>query len=157
MKTWLRVAVASAVIVSCVPAQEKFKGPPPLIAVVAEVSKERGELIVEQERSEVVPVTEKVVEKDGAKREVARTTFKPVTRKIQTKHRLADCDFQTGDGKKVTTDDALKQLSKGTVILVAPVGGLDPDYLTILKKDALILLPKGSRQPIQEAIPPPKR
>jgi hypothetical protein len=150
MRTWLHVAIVSAVIVACLPAQEKFKGPPPLVAVVADVSKERGELIVEQQQSVGGRTDDRV---DGKKDGEIRAT----TRKVQTKHRLADCDFQTGDGKRVATDDAIKQLSKGAVIIVAPVGGLDSDYLAILKKDALILLPHRSGQPIQETIPPPRK
>src|SRR5881394_1207943 len=102
MKIWLQLFLASVLTAASVHAQDVIQRPPPIIVIVADVAKDKGILVVEQARAELVPVTETVeVEKDGEKRKVNRTTFKSVTRKFQTEHRLAECSFQTGDGNKV--------------------------------------------------------
>jgi len=148
------VAVASVAI-----AEEKTPLPktaPPTFLFISEIDKDR--FLVEVR--EMVPVTREIevkVEKNGRivleKRAV--TEYMTVARMVA--YPLKDAKILDAEGKELKKEDAWKTLKPGMAVLVTTdKNGVDPAYLKLLSRDALILVmpPKTGVAPPVVPVPP---
>ena len=156
----LLLAAAIAWVGSAPPGQQPIRrpaGPPPRIVVVVEFAPERGELVVEQTKLEQVPILRHVpVDKGGVIQQVPVTELvtKNVTSRV--KHQLKECDFYSGAGKKLTDEEARKQLKAGSVLLVSADRKLADAYRKALRDDVVILVSNAPVVPPTAPPPGPK-
>ena len=124
------------------------KTTPPAFQLVSDFDAGRGR--VRFIHSELVPVQEKVVTKeiiDGRERVVERVVTKFVTVLKETEHKLAGFEILTGAGKTLTPDEAAPLVKDRLVLVVPDESGLDPAYLKVLAKDAIVFVrKKGNRE-----------
>ena len=147
MTRWIQAVLAlilssSALLADDKP-REKEIGLPPCFAVVTELDKKAGEVTLQEQMMRLEPVeVEQEVEKDGKKVKekvtIAKTVIVTQLFKIALKHHQG----YDGEGKKIAADDLLKRLAvSGVVLLASDFKEIDPAYLKLLRKDALIFVP----------------
>lgn len=123
--------------------------PAPTVVTVEEMRVDRGELICTQLRGETVAVKKTVtVDEGGMKKQVEMTVTQLVTRKMLVRHDLKDCEVYTAGGKKLSDEEKRSRLTTGTTLLVSLLTLPAPNYLKILRDDALILVTKTAAIPI---------
>ena len=129
------------------------KEPPPAI-VVARLH-EKGDLLVEQFRYNIVTKTMELKEKVG-ERVVTKTVqyqeYVPV--KVMTMLRLKGATITDAGGSKVDAKKLAKLLAKPTAVLISYTGkAVDPLYLKAFKKDTLVFVFKPSPVPVKRTEP----
>jgi hypothetical protein len=145
--------LALAALVPAARADDKFIGPPPRIVLVAAIDRKEGQVTFHEVVSRMVvrEIVREVV-KDNVKEKIKDTVFVPEFATVEFKFALKDVQVYDGAGKKLDSDDALKRLEvMAPVLIAAGSQPVDPAYLKLLNKDALVFVPT----PKTTAIPPP--
>jgi hypothetical protein len=128
--------------------------PSPKIVVVDKVDKEKQLLTIQEVR--LVPVLEeRAVQENVGGQVVVRkqvvTRYQMVTQNVQ--YSLKDGKVRDTTGKLVPAENVLERIKAGSaLLLVLGADRVDPAYLKIVSKDALILFPG---LPSTVAPPPP--
>ena len=108
---------------------------PPEFAVVTEIDKAMGALTY---RVWFAGQVEEEINLRGKKKEILH---RPVITSILNRYSL-DGPFYDSDGKKLSPEMALKRLAVGSTVLVSTDGKeVHSEYLKIIKKDTVILVP----------------
>jgi hypothetical protein len=157
--TIFTLAVAAAVPLLAAQDQTKDQppeAPAPTFAYVSGYDKDKDTLRV---RSFVyVPVTKqatRAVVRNGQQVTETYTYTEMAAETRESAYPLKGAQFYDGAGKKLKDDEARDRLKAGrTVLLSQDPKGVDPAYLKVLAKDALIIVP-GAPQP--DRAPPPRR
>lgn len=124
-------------------AQEKPEFPTGLAPrfVAVEAIKDRDVLVREIHERLVPRETAKVVERQGKVERVTVVSYEREYRPAVKAYPIAFVQVYDAAGKQLSAEEALKRLTPGTVMLVAADGKrVDPAYLRIVRKDALILV-----------------
>jgi len=135
--------LAVAIAMSAAAAEEKGPTGPVPAFVFVKAQEENGQRYLLVTRTEQVPKKRVVEVKVGDRVEKREETVMVDVQRTVT-HEFDDqrMHLQRADGKKIDGKDIVKELGKGKLILFAPVGKLDPQYLKLLKDDSLILVSK---------------
>jgi len=122
------------------------KGSAPTILFVDRVEEASGNVMFQRPVSVVVPtqVTEKVIQ-NGQEVNVARIVYRQQTQISMVAYALKGSTFQTAGGKKLSQEDGLKRLKKGTPVLIGEGGqAVNPLYLRVVNADALVMVAPNS-------------
>jgi hypothetical protein len=151
--------LALAALVPAARADDKFIGPPPRIVLVSGIDRKEGQVSFHEIVSRMVPKEiEREVVRDGVKVKVKEAVFVPEFTTMEFKFALKDVQVYDGAGKKVDADDALKRLEvKAPVLIAAGSLPVDPAYLKLLNKDALVFVPTPKTTSIPPPPPPPDK
>src|SRR5262245_30461067 len=135
-------------------------GPAPSFAIVSALDQTQGQVTVTVMQVSQVTIPVHVPEQvivNGRPVFTTKTTFRMETRITETKIALKKAVLHNGAGKKVSEQDAIKQLKVGATVLLSPNGApVDPLYLRALQPDTLILGTPNitSPQPLPPPVPP---
>jgi hypothetical protein len=107
-----------------------------------------GKVLVTVRRTEKAPVV------GNAAPVIARDRV--VSRSVELND-VKDLSITTADGKKLTTEDAIKQIGKGAIVVVSSDGKpVSPTYLKVFKDDTIVLTSPELAGPSRSGIPQPK-
>ena len=158
-----------------VPVPEKtppLTGAPPIVQAISSVDADKGLVLVEQTRTERVPVqVAESINVNGQTITRVRTEYKEVPTVTKQAFPVKDGKVQTADGKKLTAAEALKRLKAGTPIVISADGNpVSPGYLAIFQPDTIVLIREASAAatpaagpasppvvPAVPAVPPPAK
>jgi hypothetical protein len=123
------------------------KGTPPQFVFVSGIDKDKGTLKIQSTVS--VPVTKEVTIESVINGMKVKQTVNVTVYEVSTKEEsfpLASFRVLDSQGKEIDADVAWKKLADGKLMIRQPgPEPLDPSYLKLLAKDALILAPKPAK------------
>lgn len=122
------------------------KTAPPAFQMALQLDAGKG--VVRFLQTELVTVPEKVAVTEivgGKERIVEKIVTRTVTVSKEVEQKLTSFDILTGDGKKLTPEEAAPLVKNRLVLVTVDVGGLDPLYRKLLAKDALVFVRKADK------------
>ncbi len=120
-------------------------GPAPSLAAVVSVDPATGQVIYSDTAQRLVPETvERVVERDGKRVTEKITVYKTVHETVHRLIEIKNTKASTADGKPLSTDEALKHIAPGSVVVIFPTAAkLEPAYLKLFKAETVIVVLGG--------------
>jgi hypothetical protein len=113
------------------------KTPPPSFVLVSKVDRANSSIVI------VSPVIEQVPYTQIAPNGQTVTTMKVVTKWIESTSQMASVRILDAEGHELVGEKAWKQLEVGRMVLrTNGTEPLDPAYLKVLAKDAVIVVPR---------------
>lgn len=131
--------------------------PPPILRIVANADKDKGQIFFAETVVQYVPVTKTMIELENGVR-VARTftTYERVLVERVTVLDVAKSRVIAPDGKKVPAEELWKRLKKDSVFALSADSKTPAEaYLRLLNADTVVIVPPALKgPPPMQPVPP---
>lgn len=155
MRTHLAVSAILFMLAGFALGQGAPKGAPPVLKIVANVDKDKGQIVIVETVTRLVPV-QKVIEviENGQTIRKTVTEYVTVAEQRMVVTNVANSRVITPDGKQLPIDEVWKRVKKDTVMAFS-TDGTTPGgaYLAALREDTLILIPEMPKIPVPAPVP----